>query len=397
MNLFATPHRVHTLVLGWLILLGFTCSQAQMLSYYDLKDDNPRSRSNPFHELNSPITSESYKRYQDQPFTGKVRDKWGNGTFLWQYAYKDGLLHGKFKESIHTGGKARRKGKARAGRLHGTLVQWNDQGHKVKKIRYRNGKRHGWAVSWHSNGKRASKAHMKAGEHHGKSITYNQAGQKLTKVIAKEGSILNQTTPGLSPKGDPTGEYHLAVTAEAWGNITLILTKEGRYIYSIPERDQGIYSKGTWTQSEGTVYLTSDPQAAQKPLTITESIREDTQWVSFRIREKGTQKPIPFAIFILEQNGVPVGGANSDENGKGKMFRDPKRPYDRISIRWMSTNNLTFEPKDLRSNHFDMLLNTTGGPIFKPMDRAPWKVGKKGIFSPRGTFLPLVTKPSKTE
>ena len=379
-----------------LLLPGaFLPSFSQTVSYYDLEDADPRHQSDPYFDLTHPITQETYKYLEGELFTGRVRDHWGNGTFMWEYRYQRGLIHGKFRQSTYTDSKARRKGKAFEGKLHGTVIQWDENNNKRKKQKYHHGMLDGWSKKWHEGGGvLAEKTKYKDDQYWGKHVTFNTQGEMLTFHKVYGDSIHKYRRPGRKKRGNPVGTYHLQLTAEVWGNPTLIIRKDGTYSFSIPERYEGKFSEGTWVQEGGILFLTSNPREKHSAITVIESQRPDSN-ITVMVKERSSGEPAAFAAILLKKKGEMVNGAQTMEDGKARFTGILPGTFDELEIKWYGRSDLIYKIRNPQTNHFDITIKSAGEPIFVEMIGDVWHLEKHGIFGPETGYLPLESRQTR--
>ena len=116
-------------------------------------------------------------------FTGTCEEKWGDESRKKIQQYSQGKLHGK-------------------------LVQWDEQGNLRLQLNFKDGKQDGKQLSWHANGQQNSLLNFKNGIKHGLEQTWNDQGKLIYECERKDGDIIESGF-----------EYEDDKFKEAWFNL----------------------------------------------------------------------------------------------------------------------------------------------------------------------------------
>ena len=104
-----------------------------------------------------------YEVNQEEPFTGKFVEYWGNGQKKTEEHYRNGKWDG-LQTNWHENGQKSLEANFKNGELDGLAAEWYENGQKWREGNFKNGKEDGLRTVWHENGKKSSVKNYKNGE-----------------------------------------------------------------------------------------------------------------------------------------------------------------------------------------------------------------------------------------
>ena len=118
------------------------------------------------------IDNIAYIKGTDNPYTGKVVDKYSNGTKHFQAFLKNGKQDGITTE-WYKDGSVKTKNSYVDGKHDGSTIWWQPNGKKIFETYFINGMESGTATQWSNNGKKISELYTKDGIVYG-FVTYEK-------------------------------------------------------------------------------------------------------------------------------------------------------------------------------------------------------------------------------
>ena len=113
-----------------------------------------------------------YKKFTDEPFTGKVDEG------AWRGAFKNGKFEGPWV-IYYDNGRLWYKGAYKSGKQEGPWLWYHDNGQLWSKGAYKNGKFEGPWVAYYDDGQLWSKGTYKNGKFEGLWVAYREDGTKV--------------------------------------------------------------------------------------------------------------------------------------------------------------------------------------------------------------------------
>ena len=128
---------------------------------------------------------------QTNPVTGKVIERYLDGTLKSATIFSNGLLHG-VSEGFFTNAQIQVREYFTNNLSHGIRTKWYADGATQSVAEIIAGKLHGTFRRWHNNGQLAQEMNLSNGVAHGQSRAWHTNGQLQADVTLDQGNVLTQ-------------------------------------------------------------------------------------------------------------------------------------------------------------------------------------------------------------